>query len=533
MGEIYRAGIGNAIAQSLDPLTTRPLIRRCSMGRSPLILALALCLSGSAAAADRPWTTASSAHFTVISDDGLKTARDVAWQFEQIRAAIQAYWSWARTDLDRPVFVFAVHDEDRMKSLAPKYWEERGGIRPSSVAVAGADRHYIALRTDLKADDRQGSVNPYLDAYWAYTSVVIGNGFQRQLPLWFSRGLAAFMSNTLVSGSSLQIGRVVPSYLQRLQTHTRPMLHELLTADRNSPWYTNADRLGAFDADAWAFVHYLMLGDNGAHRAQLERFAALVRDGQSAPGAIEGAFGNGAALEAGFNVYYTNRIFQYLIFNVDVNVKRDAFEASVLSPANAAGSLAAWHVAMRRPMEARTAIDNARKADAKLPGAFDAEGILLESEGKSDEARTAYGAAIELQSTNAYVHYRWAALTWGPQTDVATKAAIDRALDRATLLNDRFAPAFTLSAFVKGQLGRAKEALPLAERAVALAPGGSQNHVTLASVLLMLSRRDEARVQASAAFELATTDSERRAAQQIIDAIVRAQGGPAPRQDAR
>jgi Flp pilus assembly protein TadD len=126
------------------------------------------------------------------------------------------------------------------------------------------------------------------------------------------------------------------------------------------------------------------------------------------------------------------------------------------------------------------------------------------------------------------VHYRWAALSWDPNADLATKTRVDQVLDQATMLNDRFPPAFALSAFVKSQLGRPEQALPLAQRATVLAPGDSQHRATLASVLLMLSRRDEARVQASMAFELATTDSGRRAAKQIIDEIVRAQAGPAP-----
>jgi len=237
------------------------------VGRASLVLVLTVCLSATFVAADRPWNIASSPHFTVISDDGPKTAREVVWQFEQVRAAIQTYWSWARTDLDRPVLVLAARDEDRMKSLAPKYWEQRGGLRPSSVAATGADRYYVALRSDVRADDRQGSVNPYLDAYWAYTSLVMRNGFRQDIPLWFGRGLAAFMSNTLVRDTSLQIGRIVPWYLQRLQTGERPTLRELLTADRNSAWYTSGGKLEEFDAEACAFVHYLMLGDNGAHRA--------------------------------------------------------------------------------------------------------------------------------------------------------------------------------------------------------------------------------------------------------------------------
>jgi tetratricopeptide (TPR) repeat protein len=420
-----------------------------------------------------------------------------------------------------------------MKSLAPKYWEQRGGFRPSGVWATGADRYYVALRSDIRIDDRQGSVNPYLDAYWSYTSLVMRNGFRHEMPLWFGRGLAAFMSNTLVRNSSLEVGRIVPEYLRVLQTEARPTLRELLTADRGSPWFASEGKLHEFDAEACLFVHYLMIGDNGAHRAQLDRFATLVRDGQPAAGATESAFGNPDTLENVFKVYYSKPLFQFMIFNVDANVKQEAFDAHAMPPAGAAAALAAWHVAMGRPVEARTAIGDAKKADAKLAAAFDAEGLLLESERKGDEARAAFASAIELQSTNAYVHYRWAALSWSAQADAATKTRVDEALDRATKINDRLAPAFTLSAFVKTQLGHPDQALPLAMRAVSLDPWDSQNRVTLASVLLMLSRRDEARVQASMAFELASTDAERRAAQQIVDAITRTQAAPARGQDGR
>jgi hypothetical protein len=50
----------------------------------------------------------------VVSNAGDGRARNVAWQFEQIRAAIQIGWPWARVQLDRPVIVVAAKDENSM-----------------------------------------------------------------------------------------------------------------------------------------------------------------------------------------------------------------------------------------------------------------------------------------------------------------------------------------------------------------------------------------------------------------------------------
>jgi hypothetical protein len=72
---------------------------------------------------------------------------------------------------------------------------------------------------------------------------------------------------------------------------------------------------------------------------------------------------------------------------------------------------------MRRPSEARVLIDEARAADAKVPGAYVAEGLLLEGDGKSDEARAAYAKAVECGTLSAWAHYRLARLQWeGGQT---------------------------------------------------------------------------------------------------------------------
>jgi len=72
----------------------------------------------SLSAADDPWIEVKSPNFTVVSNAGEGRARNVAWQFEQIRAAIQIGWPWARVQLDRPVVVVAAKDENSMKLSA-------------------------------------------------------------------------------------------------------------------------------------------------------------------------------------------------------------------------------------------------------------------------------------------------------------------------------------------------------------------------------------------------------------------------------
>lgn len=124
-----------------------------------------------AAAADQ-WSELKTPHFTVISDASDGNTRSLAWQLEQVRSTMATLWPWARVDLNKPLTVIAVKDENSMRALAPKYWETRGGVRPASVWVSGPDRHYLAIRTGLDIES-QGNVNPYITSYFSYISLVM------------------------------------------------------------------------------------------------------------------------------------------------------------------------------------------------------------------------------------------------------------------------------------------------------------------------------------------------------------------------
>jgi len=470
---------------------------------------------GIALAADRPWVEARSAHFIVASDDGDKTARTILWQFEQIRAAMQNFWPWAQVDLDRPMLVLAVHDDNGMRALVPEFFERVGAIHPSSVAYTGPDRYYVALRSDERLDDRQGAVNPYLNAFWAYTAIVLGRTFNRELPLWYERGFSALMGNMIVRDTSLQVGRSIPYYITRLRSRGRLSLANLLAVDRASPAYTDPAQLEVFDAQSWMFVHYLLFGEDGAHRGQMDRFSQLLHEGKPAATAAEVAFGDISKLENGFSAYFSRPTLEYLDMRADLTVNRGAFSTRTWSPAEAA-AIRAGFLAPRRPADARTALDAARRVDAPGMAVFsDSEGLLSEREGKVDQAKAAYAKAIELGSENFYSYYRMGVLMLGPMADADSLRTAARWLDRAAMLDDRFAPTFNAVANVALRLGHADQSLSAAERAVALDPAQTQPRLSLARALWALSRRDEAQQALRDGVELAKSDGDRQAAAQV------------------
>jgi hypothetical protein len=198
-----------------------------------LVVSFAVSAASRAYAADQ-WIEVSSPHFIVVSNARDGDARSLAWQLEQVRSAMHGLWAWARIDLDKPMCVVAVKDEQSLRLLAPRYWKERGGVRPASVWVSGADRHYLTIRTDVRASDTDTN-NPHVTAYFAYISLIMGQSLDPDMPLWFSRGLAGVLSNTLVRDEFVLVGAPIPWQLQVLRENSRPTLASVLTVTRRSP----------------------------------------------------------------------------------------------------------------------------------------------------------------------------------------------------------------------------------------------------------------------------------------------------------
>jgi TonB family protein len=473
----------------------------------------------SAEAADDAWVEMRSAHFQLISNASEGNTRTLTWQLEQIRNVIAALWPWARVDLSTPLGVIAVKDESSMRALAPAYWERNGDVRPVSVWVTGADRPYLVIRADVRGDDRN-TLNPHISAYYSYVSLVLQSSMARDLPQWLGRGLAGVLSNTVVRDTFILLGPPIPWHLQRMRSGSRLSLKELVAVTRSSPQFTEGDRLLAFDAQSWAFVHYLMFGKEGRQRRQLDQLIALINQGTDPAIALKEALGPVDAFEGPLNVYVNQTLFPYAHAALDVSVKREAFNIRALSASEAAAARAAFHVAMRRPLEARALISAARQADPSAAASYVAEGLLLDSEGNREDARTAYANAVERSSTNPHAYSRLASLESRPNPDRDTLLKIEKHLTRAVELNDRLAAAYAYLAEVRAALdSKSDGALPLARRAIALEPAEPGHHLAAARVLWRKGNYDDARKEAQTALSLSRRDQERDGAQQVMRGI--------------
>jgi tetratricopeptide (TPR) repeat protein len=463
------------------------------------------------AAAQGTWIEIRSPNFTVVSNAGDGRSREIAWQFEQIRAAIVAGWPWARTTLDRPVLVVAAKDESTMKSLLQLH-DEVGTIT-TSVGETALDRHYIVVRSDVRTDQRVDT-NPFYGGYWVYSALTLKTGGEHELPLWYWTGLACILGNTMVRPEEMRFGLLIPWLLRDVRSESRLRLSELLTMDAKASYYTSTPTRERFDAQAWAFMHYLLYEAVVQQPDRVNRLNRLVLDGRPSVEAVQEAFGGLDELETAYLKHVNKPLMQYARATIETKIDAKTFGARTLSPAASTAIRAGLHGAFSRSVEARALVAESRKLDAMAPQSYEVEGQLLEREGKRAEALAAFEKAEQLNSENFYTYFRLANLTW---PDKAASPEMERRLRRAAALNDAHAPTQALLSQALVASGHAADALAPATRAVTLEPGSAQPRMALARVQWALMNRPAARGLARSALATSRTDGERQQAQALID----------------
>jgi tetratricopeptide (TPR) repeat protein len=434
---------------------------------------------------------------------------------------VATLWPWARTDLPKPMLVIAVKDEQSMKVLAPGYWERKGGIHPASLWLTGADQSYMAIRTDAQNDDDL-LINPNTSTYFSYVHLILTSSFGHDLPLWFSRGLAGVLSNTIVRGNKILLGPPIPWHLEALRSGMRLRLRELIAVTPASREYVQDAERARFEAQTWALIHFLMFGNNAARQAGVNKFGALLNAGKDPASAFTEAFGRVEDLEGDFARYIDRSIYNYTEFVVDRETKREQFKSRPIPPAESAAGRATFHAELGRPVEARALIAEARKADPNSGNSYVAEALLLQREQKKPEADAAFVKAATLGSTNAYAHYRAAMSMWGSgRPDTAALQQMDTYLSRATELNPLFAQSYGALAEVRAALNKpSDDILALLTKAITLDPFDPWIRMMAARSLWRIDKLDEARKVARAAVTLAADDANAKAeAEQLLARI--------------
>jgi tetratricopeptide (TPR) repeat protein len=298
-------------------------------------------------------------------------------------------------------------------------------------------------------------------------------------------------------------------------------LGPMVSATPDSAELKTSDGLRYFDAQAWAFVHYLMFADGGAHAPKLNQFVNLLKQGQARDTAFGSTIGEVAAYESAFATYVNRSLYSAVQVKVDMELDRERIPARPMTVGETALARASFHVAMRRPTEARALLDAAVKADPTSPGPSTVEAIMLDTGKNPDEAKAAYGRAVELGTTDAHALYRFAMLHWRG-ADASMLETIEKSLAKAVEMRPLLAAAHASLAEVRAELRRPQLSIAShMHRAIALEPSNPWHRIAAARVLGRLNAIAEAREAAESALKMADGDSTARAEAERVLAMLK------------
>jgi tetratricopeptide (TPR) repeat protein len=348
----------------------------------------------------RRWFEARTAHFNIYSCGETQQVSRLAGHLEQFRLA---YLSLAGVQAvaSPPIVVLAFPDSASMQPFLPI----RGG-KPASLTAffhRGSDENLIVLPL-TESVSLQAILHEYThlllrhnDSYW---------------PLWLKEGMAEIYGTLeVIGGHNIRIGKPIPEHLSLLGMAPMLPLHDLFRVSHDSPEYNERDRQGMFYAQSWLLAHYLMIGDQAAHRPAFGQFSVLLRQGQPPEQAFTTVFNApGQVIEKELRSYAKRPKLESL----DLSVTADLTMAQPI----AIRPLGSVEVCFRlgdelfrvgRSDAARIYFLHGEKLAPRSPLPSEGLGLIAADRNATEEAIRLLGQALQRGSISFLAHYIYAA----------------------------------------------------------------------------------------------------------------------------
>lgn len=481
------------------------------------VFALCASLTGTLADASEHfdvWSEVRSPHFLAVGNLGPKKERQVAQQFEQLRAAFHSSFPAFRVDLGQPIVIVVLKDEEEMKEWLPQDWEAKGHFHPSGVYFSTPARDFVVFRMDPAGED------PYHTLCHEYAHALLHLNF-RTLPPWLNEGLAEFFGNCSLGEKDVRVGQIDRNHLRTLAENQLLPLAELFRAQQDSVYYNEENEASLFYAESWAFVHYLILDPQASEEHLLPKFLAAWQESGDQVEAAKKTFGDSHRLDLLLQNYA--RMPNPSITQVPIALAgaANSYPTRDLSPAEVLVFRGDFYVRRDQPDLGRQTLSQALQMDPTLAAAHEAMSLYYFLQKNYEAAIRESQEAIRLRGSGflAYFLYGASLLENHSFSQESLQAAQD-SLEEAARRNPAYAPAhFRLSLLYSQDHAKQSQAIAAARRATELEPGSTFYLLNLGDQLVNNFRDLEARSLAENVLRTARTPVEQKLAHEILNKI--------------
>jgi len=357
-------------------------VLRCALAVACLAAALGCA---STPLEDREWIEVRTPHFEITSSLSRAATLALARDAELFQRAVEFAIGTPLRAPAVPTRIFAFDDRGLTRPFAVR--GEPGSFLPSLREAV------VLLRTgDGWREDATARVRHELVHYLLRSHAV------SPPPLWFDEGAAEFLSTVAIHDDAIEVGRFPATQVQVLRGESWAPLARVLAAQELESW--GARRRPVFVAEAWAFLHYLNFGLEGAQgRSGLATYLKRTAEGAGAEAAVAEGFGRSTEdLDAELQHYVRAERFRSVALRPS---ETDAVAATPLAPAEAMTRLGFLQLELGHPERAERWLRKALARNPRLARARAGLGVAEGQQGRWERGVEDLNVAIAMAPGDA------------------------------------------------------------------------------------------------------------------------------------
>lgn len=366
------------------------------MYRVPRILVVVLCLALPSCAAkslkESDWLQITTPHYEVVSALGRESTLQLAGDLERMRAAAE----------------FLVGERLRPASLRTRVFafDDRSLTRPFD--LRGQPSYFLPTLEGGIIVLRTGG-GWRLDTRWKlrhdYAHHLLRNHQGFRSSLWVDEGFAQFLSTLEIDDETATMGVARKDHLLKLRNRLRLSLPRLL--QMHTVEGVSEEERAAFDAEAWALLHYLSfrVGPPIDGAKQRRRYFEMIAAGKPRPQAFAQAFGvEEDDVEKKLFGYVREKRFDTMEVKLPNTWKPTPSDIHELTKSEAMVQLGQLSLALSRADQAREYFKLALAADPEDPDAQAGLSAAARLQGMHEEAAQHGFQALEASGNPSAAH---------------------------------------------------------------------------------------------------------------------------------
>lgn len=443
---------------------------------------------------------------------------------EQFREVFKRLFPKLRMTSPVPTTVLVFKSEKTFKPYKPV---SGNGKRTEWIAgyfQGGEDINYVVL--SIEGEKQQ----TYQTIFHEYVHLLVNNSFGKsRIPPWFNEGIAEYYDQfSIENDQKVNLGNLNESHLYSLQQTKLIPFETFFNIDYYSLHQQGNHSANIFYAQSWAFMHYLIHGNEGKRRGQIDVFLNAVLKGMKPREAFQNAFQTDfATMEKELKNYVELSSYKGTVVTLSEKLTfENGMTSAPIAESEAKAHLGDLLLHANRLPEAEKHLTEAIATGAESAFANTSLGMLRMRQNNFAEARKHLEKAIATDSKNHLIYYNYAYLLsresmgegnmFSSFPDNATKKMRD-ALKKAIALNPAFPESYSLLSFISlVRNDEIDEAIAAINQALQLAPGSQDYMLNLAGLYARKLDFIKAQTIADAVFKSATEGDLRARAQGIL-----------------